>query len=223
MNVLKIENKGMVSIKSHHGYLLQAYTDGVLHASQKPENRGTEETWFIFDVTTNEGTYHAFANYRTGNVLSVNTGPILAGRVVGFNSSPFHSGPDIQYVDVRQYCARAVQSSVVSVYELWSIEQGILHGAYNAIALKNFSNNHYLGAHEPGHDTECGGEVGCGTVGDIPANQPSWPCWWVMEPADKPPPPGQGFFDFLLQEGKNFLDSAIRMAPAEIAKLIGAS
>jgi hypothetical protein len=57
--------QGLFEIISYHGRLLQGYTNGEMHASQKLNNRGDEETWELYTY----GNKVALRNYRTKRYL----------------------------------------------------------------------------------------------------------------------------------------------------------
>jgi hypothetical protein len=59
------------SFQSTFGHYLQAYTNGVTHASN--DSRGDEETWIVLKADTSRGTY-AIKNARTGQYLSYQEG-----------------------------------------------------------------------------------------------------------------------------------------------------
>ncbi len=196
LSAQEIKNLGMVGIKSTHDRYLQAHKDnGETHASNS--HRNEEETWFLWEVDKAHHIY-ALQNWSNGKFLSAS--PSRRGRrgrgTVGG-------------------CATASQMALGDS-EKWIFEKSPDYA--NLVSLISVSTHNRLGANGPGHDTNCGGEVGCGSPDGPPRNDRNWQGWWRFESATAPSP-GRNVWNTV---GNAVLGAAVNIAPAAIPALLGA-
>ena len=151
------------------------------------KERHEEETWLLWEV---DGVKHIYAlqNYRTGAFLA------FRGTV----------------------CAEA-KTALLGPTEKWLLLKGAKYGIENAVAIQSVESKKFLGAHNPGRNTECGGEVGCGTEQGPPENQGGWPCWWVMAGETRKPTDGTPGW---IKDFEKVIGKTVELIPAAVGKLL---
>jgi hypothetical protein len=184
---------GMFTFRSAAGGYLQAYTGGVLHASQGPnqDDHWKEETWILV-VADPAKRYYGLMNYRTHFFISKKPGN----------------------------CAYA-NTPVLSRNEIFELIPSDPQKVVDGTIIRAVVDWRPLKAYRPGKNSECGGEVFANEgikVEHLAARQSSdFDAMWVMEKQTKDPTDQPNVI------GDKFKDWFKNVSIADLLKVVGAT